>query len=134
MKLDFSINQLLENFAAFDDWEDRYQYLIELGKFMPPMDEADKIEKNKVHGCMSQVWMKASITKDGLFDFVADSDALIVNGLIAVLKIIYGGKTKEEILKIDIGNIFEKLGLDRHLSLNRRNGFYAMVERIKFFS
>lgn len=130
MKLDFSINELVDNFAAFDDWEDRYQYLIELGKSLPPMNPADRTEENRVHGCMSNVWLVARIGSDGRFYFDADSDALIVKGLIALLKIIYTGKTKAEIRGVDIADIFTKLGLDHHLSPNRRNGFYAMVERI----
>lgn len=134
MTLDLSIDLLLENFAAFDSWEDRYQYLIELGKSLPPMRPEDKTEENKVQGCMSQVWMTTRSTQDNRFDFDADSDAMIVKGLIALLKVIYAGKSKAEISKIDIVGIFTQLGLDRHLSPNRRNGFYAMVERIRLLS
>ena len=134
MNSELSIDVLLENFAAFDDWEDRYQYLIELGKSLPVMLAEDKTEENKVHGCMSRVWMTTRVLSGDRFDFDADSDAMIVKGLIAVLKIIYSGRTREDISTIDIVGIFTRLGLDRHLSPNRRNGFYAMVERIKMLS
>lgn len=126
-----SVAELLENFALFDNWEDRYQYLIELGKSLPPMDPVDKSEDNRVQGCLSQVWMKPLPGPGGRLDFAADSDALIVRGLIAVLRIIYAGKTSAEVASTDVAGIFAQLGLDRHLSPNRRNGFYAMVERIR---
>lgn len=126
-----SIDELLENFSAFDDWEDRYQYLIELGKSLPPMEAGDRTESNRVEGCMSQVWIKLLSRADGRLDFVADSDALIVRGLIAVLRIVYAGKTQQEVLETDINGIFGRLGLDRHLSANRRNGFHAMVGKLR---
>ena len=131
MTLNLSIDHLLENFAAFEDWEGRYQYLIELGKLLLPMAEADKTEETKVRGCISQVWIKPKWRHDGRFDFDGDSDAMIVKGLVAILKIAYAGKTSDEIAQLDIQALFTKLGLDQHLSPNRRNGFYAMVERIK---
>lgn len=122
--------ELIENFSFLDNWEDRYAYLIELGKELPPMQEADKNEKTKVDGCMSQVWLKTE-TDGNILTFTADSDAFIVRGLMAVLRIILSGKTKEEILKTDVNDVFHELGLDAHLSPTRRNGFFAMVERVK---
>jgi len=116
-----------------ENWEDRYKYVIDLGKALPPMTEADKTEVNKVRGCMSQVWFKflPSDAKSPKIEFMADSDAFIVKGLAAILHLIYSGKTKEQASKIKLEELFKKLGLESHLSMNRRNGFYAMAERIQ---
>lgn len=126
-----TIEELLENFALFDDWEDRYQYLIELGARLPPMPDHYKNDIHKVDGCVSQVWIVIQPDENGAFDFLADSDAHIVRGLIAILRTIYAGKQPEDAQKYDIEDIFNQLGLQQHLSVNRRNGFYAMVNRIK---
>lgn len=133
-----NIEEIVDNFGLFDDWEDRYRYLIDLGGRLPPMDEALKTEETRVRGCMSQVWMvtRWEKGKDGnnrIF-LLADSDAQIVKGLIAVLLAIFQGKTAEAVAATDIDQVFGKLGLDQHLSPNRRNGFYAMVERIRSFT
>ncbi len=122
--------ELIENFSFLEDWEDRYGYLIELGKELPPLAEADKNEQTKVEGCMSQVWLKTKVDGDVL-TFDGESDAHIVRGLIAVLRIILSGKTKKEIQQTDVEAIFRQLGLESHLSPTRRNGFFAMVERIR---
>lgn len=122
--------ELIENFSFLENWEDRYAYLIELGNVLPPMDSADKNDQTKVDGCMSQVWLKTDI-KDNVLTFVGESDAHIVRGLIAVLRIILSGKTKEEIRQTDVESVFKQLGLESHLSPTRRNGFFAMVERIQ---
>lgn len=122
--------ELIENFSFLEDWEDRYAYLIELGKELPPMDPADKNDQTKVEGCMSQVWLKTNVD-NGILTFVGESDAHIVRGLIAVLRIILSGKTKEEIRHTDVEAVFKQLGLESHLSPTRRNGFFAMVERIQ---
>ncbi len=122
--------ELIENFSFLENWEDRYAYLIELGNALPPMDSADKNDQTKVDGCMSQVWLKTDI-KDNVLTFVGESDAHIVRGLIAVLRIILSGKTKEEIRQTDVESVFKQLGLESHLSPTRRNGFFAMVERIQ---
>jgi len=126
-----TVEELLENFTLFEDWEDRYQYLIELGKNLPPMPENYKTPANKVDGCTAQVWMVFIPTADDKFDFLADSDAHIVRGLIAILRILYAGKTADETKDYDIEDVFTRLGLQQHLSVNRRNGFYAMVGRLK---
>lgn len=123
-------DELIENFSFLEDWEQRYSYLIELGKELPSMDEADKNADTKVEGCMSQVWLKTSVD-GGVLTFIADSDAHIVRGLIAVLGVILSGKTPSVILETDVDAIFKKLGLDSHLSPTRRNGFFSMVGRIK---
>ena len=124
------INELVENFALFDDWEGRYRYLIDLGRDLPPMDAALKTDENFVQGCTSRVWMHAGVD-NGKFHFTADSDAHIVRGLIALLMAAYQDKTLEEISGLDIEAAFKKIGLDQHLSPNRRSGFFAMVERIQ---
>lgn len=123
-------NELLENFSYLSDWEDKYRYLIELGDSLPPFDETDKTPQNKVDGCMSQVWFTHT-TQNNRHFFNASSDAHIVRGLEAVLLGLINGKTTAEIQNIDILAFFEQLGLQEHLSPTRRNGFFAMVERIK---
>jgi cysteine desulfuration protein SufE len=132
--LNMNIEEIVDNFGLFDDWEERYRYLIDLGGRLAPMDEALKTEETRVRGCMSQVWMVMKWDKDNRLSLLADSDAQIVKGLIAVLCTIFQGKTAEEIAQTDVDLIFGKLGLDQHLSPNRRNGFYAMVERIRSFT
>jgi|TARA_R110002124_G_scaffold64985_2_gene177558 cysteine desulfuration protein SufE len=126
-----TISELIENFSFFDDWEDRYSYLIDLGDKLPPMDAALKNDINYVRGCTSKVWMVGHFDDNGLLNILADSDAKIVRGLVAILFSIYTGKNKTEIKATDITDIFTQLGLEGHLSPSRRNGFYAMVERIQ---
>ena len=125
-----TLADLAESFSLFDDWEDKYRYLIDLGDRLDPMDEALKTGENFVRGCTSQVWMDARFDNDR-FRFVADSDSRIVKGLIYILAVAYQGRTRQEIAAVDIENAFEKLGLHQHLSPNRRNGFFAMVGRIR---
>ncbi len=127
-----SLEDLVENFALLDDWEDRYRYLIDLGKTLPPMDEALKTDENFVRGCTSKVWMAAEV-KDGRFHFLADSDAHIVRGLIALLMAAYQDQPVEKLPGIDVDGAFRRVGLHTHLSPNRRNGFFSMVEKIRNF-
>jgi cysteine desulfuration protein SufE len=129
-----SLEELIENFALLNDWEERYRYLIDLGKALPPMDEALKTEETFVKGCTSQVWLVSVRAEDGTYVFIGDSDAHIVRGLIAVLFSAYQGKTPDEIAAVDIEAAFGEMGLNQHLSPNRRNGFFAMVERIRALS
>lgn len=129
-----AIDELVDNFALFDDWEERYRYLIDLGAQLPAMDDALKTPASKVQGCMSQVWMVAGWDGEGRLTLLADSDAQIVRGLIAVLVAAYSGKTRAEVASTDIDAIFAQLGMDQHLSPNRRNGFFSMVERIRHFA
>jgi cysteine desulfuration protein SufE len=127
---------LAENFALFDEWDDRYSYLIDLGRKLPPLPDAYKNEAYKVRGCMSQVWMVPG-HPDGhpeKFAFAADSDASIVKGLIAVLGILFSGQTPEAIAQIDVDQAFRTLGLDQHISPSRRNGLVSMVEKIKSYA
>ena len=130
-----SAEELIEDFAFLDDWEERYRYVIELGKELEPLSEEEHSPENKVTGCVSQVWLvrEARRGEDGktrLF-FRGDSDAHIVRGLIAILLRIYSGKTAEEITAINAREIFEKLGLNEHLSPQRSNGLASMVARIQ---
>lgn len=133
---ELSFEELAENFALFDDWEDRYRYLIDLGRKLPDFPEALKTEAHKVRGCMSQVWMVPGhpAGDSQAFAFAADSDAHIVKGLIAVLGSLYSGKMPEEIGRIDPEAAFRTLGLDQHLSPSRRNGLVSMVEKIRTFA
>lgn len=133
---DMTFAELAENFALFDDWEERYRYLIDLGRKLPAFPEAFKTESYKVRGCMSQVWMVPGhpTGEPGKFAFAADSDAVIVKGLIAVLGILFSGQTPEAIGKIDVDESFRTLGLDQHISPSRRNGLFSMVEKIKSYA
>jgi cysteine desulfuration protein SufE len=126
-----SINELADNFELLGDWESRFGYLIDLGKELPPMGEADKCDANRVHGCQAQVWMKLLPEADGHITIVADSDAFIVKGLIAVLLTIYSGKTAREILDTDGPAQLDRLQLASHLSPTRKNGLFAMVQRVR---
>ena len=124
-----TLEELVENFAIFEDWEERYRYLIDLGRTLPAMEDALKTDDRIVPGCTSRVWMQPEI-RDGHFYFKADSDAHIVRGLIAVLDRAFQGQALGDIPNIDIHGSFEKIGLDKNLSPNRRSGFVAMVEKI----
>ena len=128
-----NLETLIENFAFFDTWEDKYQYLIDLGEQLPPLDERFKTDTFKVSGCQSQVWLVPSC-ENGVFSFLADSDAIMVKGIIAVLQSIYHEKTIDEIKNIEVEKIFAKLGLEEHLSPSRRNGMFSMVEKIRFYA
>lgn len=121
---------IVETFEFLDDWEDRYRHVIDMGKAMPPLDEAFKVPALKVNGCASQVWLNPKI-EAGIFTFDGDSDAMIVRGLIAVLKALYSGLPLAEVASIDARAELERLGLNDHLSSQRSNGLRAMVERIR---
>lgn len=125
-----SIENLQADFELLDDWEERYRYVIELGRLLPPLDEKWRTPASKVSGCASQVWIHAE-RHGPVLTFSGDSDALIVKGLIAIVFMIFSGKTPEEILAIDAGAIFARLGLKDHLTPQRSNGLASMVARIK---
>lgn len=127
------ITDLIENFSMLDDWEDKYQYLIDLGEKLPPLDEKYKTDEWKVSGCQSQVWLVPE-NKGGVLTFKGDSDAIMVKGIIAVILAIYRNKSAQEIKKIEVDKIFAKLGLQEHLSLSRRNGMMSMVDKIKCYA
>ena len=138
-----TIDEIIENFALLDEWDDRYRYVIELGRSLAPLDERDRNDANKVQGCASQVWLSTTVQPNGqdngqdngqagpLLSFIGDSDAHIVRGLIAILFVIYSGKHARDILATDAVALFERLGLKEHLTPQRSNGFRSMVERIK---
>ena len=128
-----SIEELIDEFEELADWDDQCDYLIDLGMELPKLPEQAKTEANRVHGCQSNVWLVAEVKPSDppLVEFVANSDAIIVNGLIAVLTVLYSGRTPQEILASDAKEVFAKLALERHLSSQRRNGLYGMVERIR---
>jgi cysteine desulfuration protein SufE len=129
------IADIIENFESLDDWDDRYRYLIELGRELPAMSAAAHSEANKVHGCASQVWLDTSVRPNGadgaVLTFIGDSDAHIVRGLIAILFAIFSGRRATDILAVDAVSLFEKMGLREHLTPQRSNGFRSMVERIR---
>jgi cysteine desulfuration protein SufE len=125
-----AFEDIAETFAFLDEWEDRYRHVIELGKAMPPLDEAFKVPALKVQGCASQVWLRPLIA-EGVFDFQGESDAMIVRGLIAILHALYSGLTLAQVLAVDAPAELARLGLDQHLSSQRSNGLRAMVERIR---
>lgn len=129
-----AIDEIVENFALLDEWDDRYRYLIELGRMLPPLPDKDHTEANKVRGCASQVWLVTDVKRgaDGpLLFFQGDSDAHIVRGLVAVLLALYSGTSARHILDTDALALFEKLGLRENLTPQRSNGLRSMVERIR---
>lgn len=127
-----SIQDLIDDFSYLDDWEDRYKYVIELGKKLDPLSADEHNDETKVQGCVSQVWLVCEPAGDGgTLSFRGDSDALIVRGLIAILLTMYSGKAPKDILDIDARDVFEQLGLNEHLSPQRSNGLHAMVARIR---
>ena len=126
--------EIADDFAFLEDWEDRYRYVIELGRTMPRLDEALRSPATKVEGCASQVWIVPRLTGEGAaarFDFDGESDALIVGGLIAVLHALYAGLSPEAVLAVDAPAELARLGLEQHLSSQRSNGLKAMVGRIR---
>jgi cysteine desulfuration protein SufE len=129
------IAEIIDNFEVLDDWDDRYRYLIELGRELPPLAPAAHNDANKVQGCASQVWLETDVRRNGpdgpVLIFVGDSDAHLVRGLIAVLFAMFSGKAAKDILKIDAITLFERMGLREHLTPQRSNGFRSMVERIR---
>ncbi|MGQ3675985.1 SufE family protein [Xanthobacter sp. TB0139] len=132
-----NIDDLVADFEFLDDWEDRYRYVIELGKSLTPFPEEERTEANKVQGCTSQVWLVCARkqTPDGVvLEFLGDSDAHIVRGLVAVLLLLVSGRTPQEILDMDILGIFRQIGLEGHLTPQRSNGLRSMVERIRAFA
>ncbi|MEX0311217.1 MAG: SufE family protein [Tateyamaria sp.] len=125
-----SFEEIVEDFEFLEDWEDRYRYVIEQGKAMDPLPDALKVPATKVDGCASQVWLHPQI-EDGVFRFDGDSDAMIVKGLIAVLRRLYNGLPLAEVRAVDARAEMARLGLNDHLSAQRSNGLRAMIERIQ---
>ena len=123
---------LIEDFSFFEDWTQRYEYMIELSKGLEKMDEQMKNDKNIIKGCQSKVWLHAELN-EGKIKFLADSEAIITRGIIAILLRIFNNRTPNEIIESDT-NFIEKIGLKEHLSPNRANGLYSMIKQIKFYA
>jgi cysteine desulfuration protein SufE len=129
-----TIDEIRDNFELLEEWDDRYRYVIELGRTLAPMSEAEHSAANKVQGCASQVWLSRDVDRGGgeaVLNFKGDSDAHIVRGLIAILLTLQSGKTAQDILATDPIAVFDELGFREHLTPQRSNGLRAMVERIK---
>lgn len=123
---------ILEDLSFFDSWEDRYRYIIDLGKQLPPMPEQFKTEENFVHGCQSQVWIHAEyVEAEGIIEFLVESDAHIVSGLAAMVMAAFNHKSPQAIIDFDINNFFSQTQLIQHLSPTRGNGLQSMVKKIK---
>ena len=127
------IEVISDNLAMLDDWEDKYQYLIELGEKLPSLEDKYKTDEWKVSGCQSQVWLVPEYHDEKL-SFRGDSDAIMVKGIIAVIMAIYQNKSAQDIKKIAVEKIFAKLGLQEYLSLSRRNGMMSMVDKIRHYA
>ncbi len=125
-----TINDVIETFEFLEDWEDKYKYIIDLGRALPEFDDRDMTDDNRVHGCTSRVWLVHELV-DGKVMFRGESDAHIVRGLVALILMIYSGKSPAEILEIEARDILDQLGLEKHLSPMRTNGLFSMVGKIK---
>ena len=129
-----SIDEIRDNFELLDEWDDRYRYVIELGRTLEPMPEAEHSAANKVQGCVSQVWLQKLVDRDGgapTLRYRGDSDAHIVRGLVAIVLSLYSGRTPQEILSTDALAVFDEFGFRDHLTPQRSNGLRSMVERIR---
>jgi cysteine desulfuration protein SufE len=130
-----TLDEIIDNFSLLEEWDDRYRYVIELGRSLAPLSDHDRTDANKVQGCASQVWLATTVRPDGqggpVLTFCGDSDAHIVRGLIAILFAMFSGRHASEILSADAIALFEQLGLREHLTPQRSNGFRSMVERIR---
>jgi cysteine desulfuration protein SufE len=130
-----TIDEIRDNFALLEDWDDRYRYVIELGRTLDPMPQAEHSAANKVQGCASQVWLSRKLARNGsdepVLSYLGDSDAHIVRGLIAILLTLYSGRTPQQILSTDAIAVFDEFGFREHLTPQRSNGLRAMVERIR---
>ena len=129
MKIENLQENLIQDFSFFEDWTQRYEYMIELSKGLEKMDEQMKNDKNIIKGCQSKVWLHAELN-EGKIKFLADSEAIITRGIIAILLTIFNNRTPKEIIESDT-NFIEKIGLKEHLSPNRANGLYSMIKQIK---
>ncbi len=132
MTLEEKQNEIIDEFSAFDDWMDRYQYLVELGNALPPLPDADKTDQNLIDGCQSRVWLVADYA-DGRITFRGESDAVIVKGIVALLVRVLSGCTPSEILDSDL-HFIDRIGLKEHLSPTRSNGLLAMVKQMKMYA
>jgi len=135
IRIMMTIDEIRDNFALLDDWDDRYRYVIELGRTLDPMPEEQHSSANKVNGCASQVWLSRKLTRSAddepVLNYLGDSDAHIVRGLIAILLSMVSGRTPTEILAAEPIKVFDELGFREHLTPQRSNGLRSMIERIK---
>ena len=127
------LDELIDNFAFLDGWEEKYQYVIDLGRRLEPLDDKYKTDEWKVKGCQSQVWLVPQF-ENGKLHFKGDSDAILVKGIIAIVFTIYNDKSAEEIKNVDVAKIFATLGLEENLTPSRRNGMMSMVAKIKEYA
>ncbi len=132
MTINETQNEIIGEFELFDDWADKYEYIIDLGKKLPPLDERYKTEQNIIKGCQSRVWLHAFLDGD-LLKFEADSDAIIVKGLVTILVRTLSGHTPEEIARADV-YVLEKVGLQQHLAQTRSNGLASMLKQMKNYA
>lgn len=126
-----TVEDLISNFNMMDEWEDKYTYLIELGREIAPFEAKYKTDEYRIYGCSSSVWWRYHIDNNGKYRFVFDSDALIVKGLLYILMIIFNEKTRDEIKSVDAKEIFEKMGLSSHLSAQRQVGITSVISKIQ---
>jgi cysteine desulfuration protein SufE len=134
MQAAMTIDEIRDNFELLEDWDDRYRYVIELGRMLDPMPEAEHSAANKVNGCASQVWLSKQVDRshgEPLLKYLGDSDAHIVRGLIAILLTLYSGRSPKQILETDAIEVFNEFGFREHLTPQRSNGLRSMVERIR---
>ncbi len=132
-----TVDELIENFELLDDWEERYRYIIDLGKKLTPLDASEKTEAALVPGCVSRVWLHCETrpaSEGAVLRFRADSDAIIVKGLVAIVLALHNGRTAQEIVAMDLDDLFDRLDLGNHVSANRRNGFVSMLGRIRAYA
>jgi len=132
MKIEDIQNEIKADFELFDNWDERFEYLISLGKSLQPMQEINKTDENIIKGCQSKVWIFAQKKEDKLI-FEADSDAIITKGIVALLMLVFSNKTPSEILEADT-KFIDEIGLKEHLSPNRANGLVSMIKQIKFYA
>ena len=132
MLIEEKINKIKEDFSFFEDWTQKYEYMIELSKSLDKMDDSLKNDNNLIKGCQSKVWLNAELN-NGKINFQADSEAIITKGIIAILLMVFNNKKPDQIIKSDVSFI-EKIGLKEHLSPNRANGLYSMIKQIKFYA
>jgi cysteine desulfuration protein SufE len=128
------IDQIISDFALLDDWEERYRYIIDLGRHLPPLPDAERTEQNRVRGCASQVWLSTHRDRTNgtpVLHFIGDSDALIVRGLVAIALSLFEGKSPRDVLATDAEAVFDRLDLRAHLTAQRSNGLRALVDRVR---
>ena len=126
-----TVEDLISNFNMMDEWEDKYSYLIELGRELPPFEAKNKTDECRIYGCSSSVWWNYKVDENGKYRFAFDSDALIVKGLLYILTVIFNGKTSSELKSINVMEIFDKMGLSSHLSAQRQVGITSVISKIQ---